>query len=90
MTTMSAVGLVVIWVILAAALIVVIRHHIAYFRRSRSLSFGAFLETGGWLILLLAAIAAACGGLAEPGTRVVEIAAAVVGLLFVAAGSAVR
>jgi hypothetical protein len=87
---MSSIALTVLWVILTATLIVVVRHHVAYLRRARSLTFGAFLETAGWIIILLVAIAAVYGGLAHPGTRVVEIATAVVGLLFIALGSAFR
>ena len=88
MTTIGATALVVIWIILAVALIVIIRHHVAYLRRARSLTFGAFLETAGWMIILLVAIAAVYGGLVHPGTRVVEIATAVVGALFIVLGSA--
>jgi len=90
MMTVSALGLVAIWIVIALALTIIIRQHMAYFRRTRALSFGAFMETGGWLILLLASIAAAFGGLRDPGTRVVEIAAALVGVLFLAVGSAIR
>lgn len=85
---MSTTGLIVLWVILAVALVVIIRHHLAYLRRTRSLTFGAFLETAGWIIILLVAIAGVYGGFAHPGTRVVEIATTVVGLLFIVLGSA--
>lgn len=74
----------------AVMLVLIIRHHIDYFRRARPYSFGAFLETGGWLILLLVAAGAAAGGLVRPGTRVVEVAAGIVGFLFVAGGAAFR
>jgi len=74
----------------AACAVVIVRHHVAYFRRARPVSFGAFLATGGWTILLLVALGALSGGLADSGTRIVEIAAAVVGLLFIGIGSSVQ
>lgn len=78
------------WTVAAVALLIVIRQHVAYFRRARPFSFGAFLETAGWIILLLVAIGAAYGGLAHPGRRVVEVAAGIVGFLFIALGAAFR
>lgn len=79
-----------IWLLLAVALIVVVRHHLGYFRRKRTLSFGAFLETAGWIILLLVALGALYGGLTHPGTRIAEVASAVVGVLFILLGSVFR
>ena len=87
---MSNALLIALWITLAAALVVVVRQHIAYLRRSRPLTFGAFLETSGWIIILLAAIGGVYGGLAHPGTRVVEAASAVVGVLFIVLGSSFR
>ncbi|MDQ7820466.1 MAG: hypothetical protein QN173_04450 [Armatimonadota bacterium] len=69
---------------------VVVRHHRDYLRGRRPLSFGAFLETAGWIVLALVAVAGAAGGAAHPATRTVEIAAAVVGLLLVAVGGQLR
>lgn len=78
------------WIVLAVALIVVVQQHLGYFRRKRPMSFGAFLETGGWIVLLLAALGALAGGLAHPGTRVIGIATGVVGLLLILLGSVFR
>jgi hypothetical protein len=78
------------WIAAAACAVIIVRQHIEYFRRTRPFSFGAFLETGGWIILLLVAFGALLGGLAQSGTRIVEIAASVVGLLFVGIGSGLR
>lgn len=76
-----------VWVAVAAVgLGVVVAHHVAYWRKTRPLSFTAFLETGGWIILVLVAITAGAGGMAHPSTRVVETAAAAVALLFIAIG----
>jgi threonine/homoserine/homoserine lactone efflux protein len=86
----STTALAVVWIVAAVALVVIIRHHAGYLRRARRLTFGAFLETAGWIIVLLVAVAAAFGGLAHPGTRVVEIASAVVGVLFIVLGGAFR
>ncbi len=78
----------------AAALVVtaavVVRHHRDYVRGRRPLSFGAFLETAGWIVLALVAAAGLAGGAARPGTRIVEIAAAVVGALLVGVGGQLR
>ncbi len=79
-----------LWVITIGVAAVIVQQHIAYFRRARPYSFGAFLETAGWMILLLVAIAALSGGLLAPGTRTVEIAAAIVGVLFVGIGASFR
>ena len=77
------------WLAAAACAVVIVRHHIAYFRRARPFSFGAFMETGGWIVLLLVALGAPTG-LAHPGTRIVEIATGAVGLLFIGIGRGVR
>lgn len=77
-------------ILAVVALAIVATHHIAYFRRVRGTTFGAFLETGGWLILLLVAIGVVAGGLQEPGTTRVEAAAAIVGVLCVIAGWRLR
>jgi hypothetical protein len=82
---LAAVG----WITVAVCAVVIVRHHLGYFRRARPLSFGAFLETSGWMIILLVAVGAFSGGLARPGTMVVEVAAAVVGLLFIGIGSSI-
>ncbi len=72
-------------VLMVAAAVILVGQHVAYFRRVRPPTFGAFLETAGWLILLLVALGA-LGGLADPGTRRVELASAAVGLACVVAG----
>lgn len=72
------------------ALWIVIRQHAAYLRRRRPFTFRAFLETAGWLVIVLAAGAASWGGFESDGTRVVEVSALVIGVLFVAIGSHVR
>ncbi len=78
----------VLWILVASGgLAIVVAHHLAYFRKTRPTSFGAFVETAGWLILVLVAIAAVGGGMGQPSTRVVEIAAAIVGLLLVGVGA---
>lgn len=41
-----------------AAIIIIVRHHVAYFHGARPYSFGAFLETSGWIVLLLVALGA--------------------------------
>ncbi len=78
------------WLAAAWCAIIVVRHHVGYFRRARPYSFGAFLETGGWIILLLVVLGALAGGLEAPGTRVVEIAASVVAVVFILIGGALR
>ena len=75
------------WIGTAVCAVIIVRHHLAYFHRMRPYSFGAFMETGGWIILLLAAFGALTGGLGEAGTRIAEIAASLVGLLFIGIGS---
>jgi hypothetical protein len=87
---MSPLGAFTGWAAAGVCAAVLFRHHIGYFRRTRPYSFGAFMETGGWIILLLVALGALAGGLAEPGTRVVEIAATVVALLFIGIGTSLR
>ncbi len=87
---MSLLARALLWAITAAAAVVIVRQHVGYLRRNRSYSFGAFLETAGWIIILLVSVAALYGGLEAPGTRAVEIAAAIVGVLFVGIGSSFR
>jgi len=70
--------------------IVIVTHHVGYFRRSRSLTFGAFLQTGGWIIIALVAAAAAAGGLARVRTQTVEVAQALVGALLIGLGSKLK
>ncbi len=70
--------------------IVIVTHHIGYLRRSRSLTFGAFLQTGGWIILALVAVAAAAGGLERARTQTVEVAQALVGALLITIGSKLK
>ena len=70
--------------------IVIVAHHIGYFRHSRSLSFGAFLQTGGWVILALVAAAAAAGGVDRPRTQTVEVAQALVGVLLIGLGGKLK
>lgn len=76
--------------VMVVALAVVVRQHADYLRRRRSVTFRAFLETAGWLVITLASAAAYWGGLESPGTRVVEVSVLVIGLLFVAIGSHAR
>ncbi len=83
---MSGLGYVLASVLLVAAAVIVAAQHVAYFRRVRPPSFGAFLETAGWLIVMLVALGALGGGLGAPGTLSVEIGSALVGLACVAAG----
>ncbi|MDQ7844393.1 MAG: hypothetical protein QN141_05510 [Armatimonadota bacterium] len=87
---MSTFGRAALWIVIAAVLAVLVRQHLGYLRGTRPLSFGSFMETGGWLIFLLVAAAAAFGGLADPRTRTVEIAASAVAVVFVVVGSALR
>ena len=80
-----------IWAILTVAgLGVIIVHHRGYFRKSRPLTFGAFLETAGWIILTLVALTALGGGIADAGRRIVEIVAAIVGVLLIGIGGQFR
>ena len=69
---------------------VIVTHHIGYVRRSRSLRFGAFLQTGGWIIIALVAVAAAAGGLERARTQTVEVAQALVGALLITLGSKLK
>ncbi len=81
----------VIWAAVAVlGLIVVVAQHIGYFRRTRPMSFAAFLETAGWIVITLVAGAALGGGMISPNTRVVEIAAAIVGALLIGIGGQFR
>ena len=80
-----------IWVAVAVlGLIIVVSQHAGYFRKTRPMSFAAFLETAGWIIITLVAAAALRGGMANPGTRIVEIATAVVGALLIGIGGQFR
>ena len=87
---MSPLLLIVGWIAAAACAVVLVRQHVGYYRRTRPYSFGAFMETGGWIILLLVVLGALVGGLEEMGTRVVEIAATVVAMLFIGIGTSLR
>lgn len=84
---MKLLGPLVLWALTAVGVTIVVWHHVGYFRRRRPFSFGAFLETTGWIIVTLVAIFGLGGGFADPGTRVVEIAAAIVGVIFIGIGS---
>ena len=86
MTTAGAFARLVWGAVAAIGLGVIIAHHVRYFRKRRPLSFGAFLETTGWIIITSCAIGALGGGLARAGTRAVETAAAIVGLAFLIIG----
>ena len=77
----------VIWAaVVVLGLIVVVAQHAGYFRRTRPMSFAAFLETAGWIVITLVAVAVLGGGMISPHTRVVEIAAAIVGALLIGVG----
>lgn len=81
----------VVWGLLAlVGFVIVVFQHAGYLRRTRPLTFGAFLATGGWIVVTLVAIAASGGGMAEPGTRIVEIAAGAVGILLIGIGGQFR
>jgi threonine/homoserine/homoserine lactone efflux protein len=70
--------------------IVIVTHHIGYFRHSRPLTFGAFLQTGGWIIIALVAAAAAAGGLDRARTQTVEVAQVLVGMLLIGLGGKLK
>ena len=70
--------------------VVVVRHHRDYLRGRRPLSFGAFLETSGWIVLLLVAVSGLAAGPPQPSARIVQIAAAAVGVLLVGVGGMAR
>lgn len=70
--------------------IVIVTHHMGYFRHSRSLSFWAFLQTGGWVILALVAASAAAGGVDRARTQTVEVAQALVGVLLIGLGGKLK
>lgn len=70
--------------------IVIVTHHIGYFRHSRPLTFGAFLQTGGWIIIALVAAAAAAGGVDRARTQTVEVAQALVGVLLIGLGGKLK
>lgn len=78
------------WALAVIGLAIVVRHHAGYLARRRSTTFGAFLETAGWIVVTLVAVGAAAGGLTSPGTRIVEIAAAMTGVLAILAGRQFR
>jgi threonine/homoserine/homoserine lactone efflux protein len=69
---------------------IVTLHHAGYLRRTRPITFGAFLGTAGWIVITLVAIAASGGGMAEPETRIVEIASGAVGILLIGVGGKFR
>lgn len=76
-----------IWAAVAVlGLVVVVAQHVGYFRKTRPMSFAAFLETAGWILITLVAVAALGGGMIMPNTRVVEVTAAVVGALLIGIG----
>ncbi len=80
-----------IWAVVAVlGLVVVVAQHVGYFRRTRPMSFAAFLETAGWILITLVAGAALGGGMVSPNMRVVEIAAAIVGALLIGIGGQFR
>ena len=66
--------------------IVIVTHHIRYLRRTRPFTFGAFLQTGGWIIIALVAVAAAAGGWDPGRTQTVEVAQVLVGALLIGLG----
>jgi hypothetical protein len=77
-------------VLAAVALAVVVAHHVAYFRSLREPTFAAFLETAGWVILLLVALGALGGGLRDQGTARVEAATGAVGIICAVVGWRLR
>ncbi len=83
---MSPVGRLVWLVLLGCGLYVIIKHHAGYLFRRRATSFGAFLNTAGWIVLTLVALAAVGGGLSAPGTRLVEVAVGLVGVVLIGIG----
>lgn len=78
------------WAAAIACGVVVVRHHVAYYRHRRPLRFGAFMATAGWIILLLVMLRAVSAGLGDAGTRIVGIAVTVVSGLFIGIGSLLR
>ncbi|HEY3247847.1 MAG TPA: hypothetical protein VGK88_06120 [bacterium] len=83
---MPVLNYVVAGILLVAAAVMVVAQHLAFFRRVRPPSFAAFLETAGWLIMVLVALGGIGGGLGSPGTLSVEIASGLVGLACILAG----
>ena len=90
MTTAGVFARLVWRAVVVVGLGVIVAQHVGYFRKRRPLSFGAFLETTGWIIITSCAIGALGGGLARAGTRAVETAAAIVGLAFLIIGGQFR
>ena len=86
MTTAGVFARLVWGAVVVVGLGVIVAQHVGYFRKRRPLSFGAFLETTGWIVITSCAIGVLGGGLARAGTRTVEIAAAIVGILFIGIG----
>lgn len=78
---------VMLWVLTSTGLVMIVLHHGSYLRGTRPMNFGASLETAGWVIVTLVTAAALGGGLTAPGTRIVETAAATVGVLCIGIGS---
>lgn len=65
----------------------VVAHHIGYFRGTRRPAFGAFLETGGWLILVLVSAAGALvGAWLDPAGARVLAASTGVGVVCIGVG----
>ncbi len=75
---MSLVERILWWAIAGSDVIIIVRHHVAYLRQQRAFTFGAFLETAGWIVITLVGVAALGGVLSTPGTRTVEITAGIV------------
>jgi hypothetical protein len=76
--------------VMVVAFGIVVRQHIDYLRHRRPFTFRAFLQTAGWLVITLAAVAAFGGGLESTGTRMAEISAFAIGGLFVAIGTHIK
>ena len=76
-----------VWlVLLGSGLYVIIKHHAGYLFRRRPTSFGAFLNTAGWIVVTLVALAVMGGCLSVPGTRLVELAVGLVGVVLIGIG----
>jgi hypothetical protein len=77
-----------VWALLAiGGLGAIVAHHVGYLRKRRPLTFGAFLQTAGWILITLVAITALGGGMRYPGTRMVDLVAALVGIFLIGIGS---
>ncbi len=83
---MSPVERLVWLVLLGSGLYVIVKHHAGYLFRRRATSFGAFLNTAGWIVLTLVALAVMGGWLSAPGTRLVELAIGLVGVVLIGIG----